>query len=254
VCPDPGDERRTLEEQLRGREAELDTVRRELASFSYAVAHDLRAPLRAIDGLSRILAQDYGERLDAEGRRLLEVIQASTERMGELIDALLELSRVSRHDLRPERVRMRWLAEAGLEEASHALGPARRPVVTLGDLPDAVGDPVLLRQVWVHLCSNAVKFTAPDRPPRIEVSGHQEGDRLVYAVRDHGVGFEMRYRDRLFGLFQRLHSTREFPGAGVGLALVKRIVERHGGEVWGEGEVGKGAVFFFSLPDPEAGP
>jgi PAS domain S-box-containing protein len=238
-----------LEERVRQRTAQLETANKELEAFSYSVSHDLRAPLRAIDGFSRIVMDDYGGRLDDEGKRQLGVIRANTKKMGQLIDDLLALSRTGRTELRRARVAMGPLVHAVFSEVVPGTEERERIDLSVGDLPDAWADTALIRQVWVNLLSNAVKFSRPRERAIIHVTGALEDDRVVYHVSDNGVGFEMKYVDKLFGVFQRLHSTREFEGTGVGLALVQRIVRRHDGEVWGEGTVDGGATFSFALPE-----
>ncbi len=242
------EEIRSLNERLVEEAAELEAANKELESFSYSVSHDLRAPLRAIDGFSRAVDEDYGERLDDEGRRLLRIIRSSTQQMGQLIDDLLDFSRAGRHELRRGPVDMTALARLAFEGLA---GAQPRPGVTfrLAPLEDASGDPALLKQVWVNLMSNALKFSAGRDPVVIEVGGRRDGAEAVYWVRDNGVGFDGRYAHKLFGVFQRLHGPGEFPGTGVGLAIVKRIVARHGGRVWAESRPGEGAIFSFSLPD-----
>jgi signal transduction histidine kinase len=237
-----------LERRVQERTAELNASNKELESFSYSVSHDLRAPLRAIDGFSRAVDEDYGERLDDEGRRLLGIIRSSTRQMGQLIDDLLDFSRAGRHELRRGPADMTALARLAFEGLA---GAQPDPGVTfhLAPLEDATGDPSLLKQVWVNLMSNALKFSAGRTPSVIEVGGRRDGAQLVYWVRDNGVGFDDRYAHKLFGVFQRLHAAGEFPGTGVGLAIVKRIVTRHGGAVWAESRLEKGATFFFSLPE-----
>jgi two-component system sensor kinase len=215
-----------------------------MEAFTYSVSHDLRAPLRAVDGYARILTEDYSGLLGAEGRRLCGVISASARDMGRLIDSLLSLSRLSRQEMRRIAVDMTALAEAVYRETT---APAEQVRIDfqVASLPPAQGDPALLRQVWVNLLGNAVKFSRRQERARIEV-GWEKG---AYFVRDNGVGFDMAYAGKLFGVFQRLHSAQEFEGTGAGLAIAQRIVHRHGGRIWGEGEAGKGATFFFTLPD-----
>jgi signal transduction histidine kinase len=234
-----------LEQRVRERTSELQTANKELESFSYSVSHDLRAPLRAIDGYALMLAEDCGAQLDAEGRRLLGVIRTSAERMGRLIDDLLNFSQVGRRPLALAPLDMRALAGEVVAEAS-TLHPKAR--IELGALPAATGDRALLRQVWANLVGNALKYSARQASPLLEITGISNGQETVYAVRDNGAGFDMRYYDKLFAVFQRLHREDEFEGTGVGLAIVQRIVARHGGRVWGEGAVGKGASFHFALP------
>jgi len=221
-------------------EEELAALNKELESFTYSVSHDLRAPLRAIDGFGRIIEEDYGPRLDDEGRRLLAVVRSSSKQMGQLIDDLLDFSRLGRQDLSKQSVDMAALAREAAREAG--IEP------DLGALPAAHADPALLRQVWLNLLGNAAKYSGKRPDARIEVGGRQEDGQSVYWVRDNGVGFDMRYAGKLFGVFQRLHGADEFPGTGVGLAIVQRVVSRHGGRVWAEGRVGEGACFHFTLP------
>ena len=224
---------------------QLASMNRELESFSYSVSHDLRAPLRAIDGYARMLEQESGERMGAEGRRLLGVVRSSSHRMGRLIDDLLEFSRLGQ--VEPARCALDMAALA--REAAAELG-ADFPgtAVRIGELPPAFGDRGLLKQVWVNLLGNALKYSARAASPEVEVGGRMDGRSAEYWVRDNGVGFDMRYVGKLFAVFQRLHRQDEFPGTGVGLAIVQRIVVRHGGRVWAEGTPGAGACFRFALP------
>ena len=236
----------TLEERVRVRTTELEAANRELEAFAYSVSHDLRAPLRAIDGFGRILEEE-GARLDDEGRRLLGVIRHGTRQMGQLIDDLLAFSRAGRTELVRARVDMTALARQAWESLA---GLEDRAAVTfrLDPLPEAEADPALLRQVWVNLLANALKFTR-GRPVRtVTVGAGVEEGRAFYYVRDDGVGFDPRFKDKLFGVFQRLHPASEFEGTGVGLALTQRIVHRHGGAVWAEGVPGAGASFYFTVP------
>jgi light-regulated signal transduction histidine kinase (bacteriophytochrome) len=219
-------------------------MNRELETFGYSIAHDLRAPLRAING---IIASAYGPGFDEEGRRLLTVVQSETRRMDQLIASLLTLSRIGRSSINPVALDM-----AGLVRSAFATAVEARPEgdieFHIGQLPPASGDAALLRQVWENLLSNAVKFSARTAGAVIRVEGELRRSEAVYSVHDHGAGFDMHYADKLFGVFQRLHPAQEFEGNGIGLALVQRIVVMHGGRVWAAGEVGKGAVFYFSLP------
>jgi PAS domain S-box-containing protein len=238
----------TLEDRVADRTTQLEAAIRELESFSYSVSHDLRAPLRAIDGFSAKVLNEHGERLGAEGLRLLTVVRRNAARMGRLIDDLLTFSRTNRAEMSRSKVGMGDLARAAFAEVTGEGPQADRIAFSLGDLPDAWGDPSLLRQVWVNLLSNAVKFSAPSEKPVVEVTGGLEEGEAVYRVRDNGVGFDMAYASKLFGVFQRLHGATEFEGTGVGLALVQRIVVRHGGRIWAEAAVGQGATFGFALP------
>jgi light-regulated signal transduction histidine kinase (bacteriophytochrome) len=232
---------------------QLEAAIRELEGFSYSVSHDLRAPLRAIDGFSKRVADQAGPTLDAECRRMLGVVRQNAVRMGKLIDDLLTFLRTNRAEVRKSAVPMDALVRSVFAEVVPDAAARERIVFDATDVPAAWGDPTLLRQVWTNLLSNAVKFSAPSDPPRIEVTGSMEGDQTVYSVRDNGVGFDMAYVSKLFGVFQRLHGMTEFEGNGVGLALVQRIVVRHGGRVWAEGAVGRGATFSFALPGPVRG-
>jgi PAS domain S-box-containing protein len=236
-------ERREAEQQIR-------ELNRELESFSYSVSHDLRAPLRHIDGYARILREDLGARLDPESRRCLDTIVDSSRRMGLLIDDLLAFSRLGRKPISTRAVDMRELAKGALAEVQSQVGGAASNVqVQVGELPPADGDPALLRQVWSNLLGNAIKYSSPrGKQARVLVSGERRGDLLHYSVADNGVGFDMRYAEKLFGVFQRLHSQEEFEGTGVGLAIVQRIVARHGGAVAARAEPGQGATFSFELP------
>ena len=245
---------RELNRDLRDNAAQLEATNKELESFSYSVSHDLRAPLRAIDGFALMLEEDCHERLDAEGRRYLAVIRENSRRMGTLIDDLLAFSRLGRQPVADHEVNIESLVREVVAEALDAnmagkpgcLEPA--PQFEVGSLPPARGDHGLLRQVWANLISNAIKYSSKTAIPRIEISGCEFGSENQYSVRDNGVGFNMEYVEKLFGVFQRLHRADEFRGTGVGLAIVHRVVTRHGGRVWAEGKVDHGAVFSFALP------
>jgi signal transduction histidine kinase len=225
----------------------LEGANRELESFSYSVSHDLRSPLRAIDGYSLMLEEDYAPQLDDTGRRYIQTIRAGSQRMAALIDDLLTFSRLSRQSLNRQTVDMTMLARrAAAEVLEHQ--PEPRPAVTIPDLPPVPGDPALLRQVWTNLIGNAVKYSAKSATPQVQVRAAAEGRQVRYEIQDNGVGFDMKYADKLFGVFQRLHSMDEYPGTGVGLAIVQRIISRHQGAVSAKGERGKGATFGFTLP------
>jgi signal transduction histidine kinase len=232
--------------QLAERTVQLGTANKELESFSYSVSHDLRSPLRAVDGFCRILTEDYEHRLDDEGRRLLGVVRDNSRRMGELIDDLLEFSRLGRRPLSTAPIDMQRLV--GLVVSEIPPTGAKSPRLIVKPLPPARGDAALVKQAWANLVGNAVKFSGKSEEPVVELSGWENGTEIVYCVKDNGAGFDMRYYDKLFGVFQRLHSMEEFEGTGVGLAIVQRVVTRHGGRVWAEGKVGEGAAFYFSLP------
>jgi PAS domain S-box-containing protein len=236
----------TLEQRVRERTAELEEAVREMESFSYSISHDLRAPLRAIAGYAKIIEEDYAAQIDAEGKRLLDRIAGGAIRMGDLIDDLLDFSRIGRAELKKTPVDMHSLAREVLGDIPET-GSGRHQV-SIGELPPAVADRGLLRQVWVNLLSNAIKYSRQRNPAVIEAGGAAEGDALHYWVRDNGAGFDMAYAGKLFKVFQRLHRDPAFEGTGVGLAIVARIVQRHGGRVWAEGEQDKGATFHFTLP------
>jgi PAS domain S-box-containing protein len=236
-----------LEQRVRDRTAELQTVNKELEAFCYSVSHDLRAPLRAIDGFSQALAEDCAGQLDERGQGHLQRVRAATQRMGELIDDLLELSGVTRAEMHRTQVDLSALAEAVVTELRQAT-PGRPVDVVIQPGLTARGDPRLLRLVLDNLLGNAWKYTRKQERPRIEFGRSQGQGQEAFFVRDNGTGFDMTYVDKLFGAFQRLHSAREFEGTGVGLAIVQRIIHRHGGRVWAEGQVNQGACFSFTLP------
>jgi signal transduction histidine kinase len=241
-----------LEAQVAQRTKALEGTNAELESFSYSVSHDLRAPLRAIHGFARILLEDHNAKLEPEAQRLLGVIDQNTRRMGQLIDDLLAFSRLGRTDLATEPVDMKELAQLVADEVQRGEADRNGSLeITIDPLPPARGDRGLLRQVMSNLLQNAAKFTRGSPSARIEVGSRPDQGQTVYYVKDNGAGFDARYADKLFGVFQRLHSTEQFDGTGVGLAIVKRIVQRHGGRVWAEGAVNQGATFYFTLPGEE---
>jgi light-regulated signal transduction histidine kinase (bacteriophytochrome) len=238
-----------LEDRVRERTAQLEAANRELEAFTLSVSHDLRAPLRHIDGYAHMLKEDAAN-LDDEMRRYLDNIGESARRMGALIDDLLAFSRLGRNPISRVAVDMNAVAARALREAEGGAPASAR--VSLGELPPAFADPLLLHQVWVNLLSNALKYSATrGDEARVDVSGETDGRVSRYTVRDNGVGFDMKYADKLFGVFQRLHSQDEFEGTGVGLAIVQRIVHRHGGRVWAHAEPGRGAAFTVELPTIE---
>ncbi|MCX7634902.1 MAG: PAS domain S-box protein, partial [Syntrophales bacterium] len=236
-----------LEERVRRRTAELEAANRELEAFSYSVSHDLRAPLRAIDGFSQAFLEDYGDTLDEKGRDYLQKVRQGAKRMGFLIDDLLKLSRVSRAEIAYETVDLSGLvkAVAGTLQENE---PSRRVEFVIAEGIAVQGDRRLLGVAITNLLENAWKFTARSETARIEFGAVTLANERVLFVRDNGVGFPGAYADKLFHAFQRLHRSEEFPGTGIGLATVRRIVNRHGGRIWAEGEPGKGAVFYFTLP------
>ena len=230
---------------------ELRQRTEELEGFTYSVSHDMRAPVRAIDGFTRILIEEYANSLDEEGRRLLDIVRQNTEKMGQLIDGLLALSRLGRERLIFTDIDMAELAKAAFEEQKTAGGRHRDITFKLGELSSAYGDKRLITQVFHNLLANAIKFTRNQPAATIEV-GYQTGaGEDIYFVRDNGVGFDMNHAQKLFGTFQRLHAATEFEGSGIGLATVHRIIDRHGGRVWAEAELDNGATFYFSLPARE---
>lgn len=235
-----------LEARVTARTAELDAANRDLQAFTYSVSHDLRAPLRTIDGFSLAVLEDYAALLPAEGQRHLEAIRRGARRMGQIIDALLQLSRVGRVRLETGEVDTAALVREVVDELA-GLYPGRHVAVELGPLPACRGDRTLLRQVWANLLDNAYKYTARREAARIEVAAHAAPEGPVYVVRDNGAGFDMAQASRLFGVFQRLHRDAEFEGTGIGLAIVQQIVQRHGGRVWADAAVDRGATFCFTL-------
>ena len=239
-----------LNTDLEKQAEQLQAANKELEAFSYSVSHDLRAPLRAIDGYTRILVEDYESLLDAEGKRICGVISREARRMGQLIDDLLAFSRLGRKEMYSSKIDMNALASSVFEELIKEENRERIDF-ELVKLPIARGDSSLIRQVWVNLLSNAIKFTSRKERSVIEVGSKHTREENIYYVRDNGAGFDMEYGNKLFGVFQRLHSENEFSGTGVGLAIVQRIIRRHGGRVWAQGEVEKGATFYFALPRKE---
>ncbi len=236
-----------LEQRVKERTAQLESANKEMEAFSYSVSHDLKAPLRAIQGFSRILMEEHSARLDAEGLRLLSVIISNTNLMAHLIDDLLALSRLGRHAIGKGSVNLTATVRQ-ISEQIKSHEPERDLQFMINDLPPAQGDRFLLSQVMQNLLDNAVKYTKPKKSALIEVGGKDEENETIYYVKDNGAGFDESYAHKLFGVFQRLHGGGEYEGTGVGLAIVKRIVERHGGRVWAEGKVNEGATFYFALP------
>ena len=236
-----------LNKKLQNQSEKLEDANQELEAFAYSVSHDLRVPLRAIDGFSRILVEDYEDKLDEEGIRLLNIVRENTAKMGHLIDDILLLSRASCQEMVLNEIDMAALAKSVYNEFQTDVTD-RDIEFIVGDIPNAYGDRAMLGQVFQNLIGNAIKFTRNKNPAVIEVGGEKEGKEIVYYVKDNGAGFDMKYINKLFGLFQRLHSPEEFEGTGVGLSIVQRVIRRHGGKVWGEGAVGQGASIYFTLP------
>jgi PAS domain S-box-containing protein len=244
-------ERKRADETLRKAKEAAETANRELEAFSYSVAHDLRAPLRSIDGFSQALLEDCADRLDAEGQKYLQLVRESAQHMAHLIDHLLALSQVSRSELQPSDVDLSRLAQLILERLQ-ATEPGRRVDWVVQEGVVGAGDPNLLRAVLENLLGNAWKFTARRSAARIEFGAQPIGRPVVFFVRDNGAGFDMAYAGKLFGVFQRLHSAGEFEGTGIGLATVQRIIQRHGGRVWAESEIDRGSTFYFTLGEEGA--
>lgn len=246
-----------LEQRVRDRTSALALANKELEAFSYSISHDLRSPLRAIDGFSTIIREDHGHALEPEAVRLFQLISKNANKMGQLIDDLLQFARLARTDLQSEPVNMRALA-AHIVDDLQALATERDVRISVGELPDAMGDAAMLRQVWENLIGNAFKFSRevtnkkatepPARTIQIDIGGRVDMGEAVYFVRDNGVGFDPKYAHKLFQPFQRLHRSEQFDGSGVGLAIVQRIVQRHGGRAWAESKPNEGATFCFALP------
>ncbi len=235
-----------LEQRVMFRTAQLEASNKELEAFSYSVSHDLRAPLRAINGFARILLDDYSSVLDEEGKRILHILRENALNMSKLIDDLLAFSRLQRQELLRNTVNMNELVYEVYHELS-ALEPSGNIQCTIHPLPEVTGDESMIRQVWRNLIGNAIKFSLPREQRIIEIGSMKKEGSTVYYVKDNGVGFDMKYAGKIFGVFQRLHSAAEFEGTGVGLAIVQRIINRHNGRIWTESEPGAGACFYFTL-------
>jgi len=236
-----------LEKRVRERTAQLEAANKELEAFSYSVSHDLRTPLITIQAFSRLLVEKYAAHLDAKGQRFLGAIQKSTKQMDQLINDLLALSRLKRQEFEVAEIDMGDLAQGVFEELK-AINPGRKLNLVISNPPKGMGDPSMIRQVFVNLLSNAIKFTRKREAALIEIGGTINDKEATFFVKDNGVGFDMADAEKLFGVFQRLHSADEYEGTGVGLAIVQRIITRHGGRVWAEGKLDEGAVFYFTLP------
>jgi len=240
-------EHRRKDEELQRRADELRETNKELETFSYSISHDLRAPLAAIKGISEMVISEYRDKMDENGRSFLELIKSNVVMMDELINGVLMLSRVSRQELTESRLEMKSIASEAYDRLKLA-SPGSKLEFSIREMPESVGDPVLVKQVFSNLISNAIKFSGKRRRPKIEVGGYRNLDFCVYYVNDNGAGFSMKDYDKLFAIFQRLHNESEFEGTGVGLAIVQKIIQRHGGRIWAESRVNKGAQFYFSLP------
>jgi PAS domain S-box-containing protein len=235
-----------LEKRVAERTAQLEELYREIEAFSYSVSHDLRAPLRVIHGFTQMFREEYGDKIDEEGRRIFSVIDSSAIRMGTLIEDLLALSKIGRKELAMTRIDMKSLAEQVVSEQAY-YSPELIHHVEVKDMPDAEGDPGTVKIVFSNLLSNAIKYSSKNPKPRIEIGSFLKDNVPVYYVRDNGVGFNMQYNEKLFRVFQRLHSNKEYEGNGIGLAIVERVIRRHKGKVWAEAEPDKGALFCFTL-------
>jgi PAS domain S-box-containing protein len=236
-----------LEIRVAERTGQLQESNKELEAFSYSVSHDLRAPLRAIMGFAQIIEADYKSILDKEGLRLFKIIQENARMMDDLINNLLEFSRVSRAQIKKSRVNMNTIVQGIVKEMADSSQNKSLKFV-IDPIDEAFADNFLIKQVWINLISNAVKFSSPKKEPIVEVGSYLQQNEIIYYVRDNGVGFNPDYYDKLFTVFQRLHAAQQFEGTGLGLAIVQRIITRHNGRVWAQSEPGKGACFYFSLP------
>jgi len=241
------DQLKILNESLEEKTRALEEANKDLEGFAYSVSHDLRTPLRAIDGFSHQVLKRYEDKLDDEGKRYLNLVRDNTQKMSQLIDDILAFSRMGRLGMSMAEVNMEGLAREVFEELMRVAN-GRDLTMEIKPLPHAHGDHAILRQVWVNLLGNAIKFTRRNPAAAIQVGSYAEGKENIYFVKDNGAGFDMQYAEKLFGVFQRLHSVEEFEGTGIGLAIVKRIITRHGGRVWAEGKVNQGATVYFALP------
>jgi PAS domain S-box-containing protein len=240
----------SLEQRVIERTSQLEDANKELEAFSYSVSHDLRAPLRSIHSYTNILVEEYKNKLDDEGKRLCGIISSDTIKMGELIDDLLNFSRIGRSSLNASLLDMKAMARSTFAEIANEKEKARTNL-KIGMLHKVYADTRLIKLVWNNLISNAVKYSSKKEKSLISIGSEISGNKITYYIKDNGVGFDMLYKHKLFGVFQRLHNRKDFEGNGVGLAIVQRIIQRHGGMVWAEGEVDKGATFYFSLPSLE---
>jgi len=236
-----------LEQMVKDRTAQLEAANKELESFSYSVSHDLRAPLRAIHSYMNIFVEEYGSKFDDEGKRLMDIVLKNGKKMGQLIDDLLSFSQLGRKELTKTMLSMNDIV-VSIWNDMYKPEENRKVQFILNPLPDAYAEQATIRQAWTNIISNALKYTKNKSETIIEISGEKKGNEIVYSIKDNGSGFDMKYYNKLFGVFQRLHSQEEFEGTGVGLAIVDRIITKHGGKVWAEGKVNEGATFYFSLP------
>lgn len=241
------DELENYMQLLKNSNNNLEYANKELDSFSYSVSHDLRAPLRAINGYSQVLLEDYGNKLDEDGKHNINIIIKNAFKMGALIDDLLTFSRVGKQDLKKVPLNMNNIVDSVIREFTSQDQKSKVKFI-VKDLEDIKGDNSMIKQALTNLISNAVKYSGKKENAIVEIASYKEKDNIIYYVKDNGTGFDMKYYDKLFGVFQRLHSTAEFEGTGVGLALVQRIIKKHNGNVWAEAEVDNGACFYFSIP------
>lgn len=237
----------TLEQKVLNRTSELEALNKELESFSYSISHDLRAPLRAINGYMNIFSEDYVEKVDGEGQRLINVVLKNSKKMGLLIDDLLAFSKLGRKELSKHEFSMKDTV-LSIWEDLYKMEKDRSIELVLGELPNILAEKSTIQQVWVNLLSNALKYSGHKEKTIIEIASQKKEDEIVYYVKDNGAGFDMKYYHKLFGVFQRLHAAEEFEGTGVGLAIVQRIIEKHKGKIWAEAKLNEGATFYFSLP------
>ncbi|WP_432710791.1 sensor histidine kinase [Pedobacter sp.] len=238
---------RGLEQKVIERTAQLEMANKELEAFSYSVSHDLRAPLRAINGFTEILVEDYLDKMDGDAKYIMDEIIANSKKMGELIDNLLEFSRVGKQQVNLSEIDTQAMLNSIIKDLKQQ-EPSRKIIVKIHPLPPMKADKNMIRQVMINLLSNAFKYTNKREFAKIEIGSYEEGDKIVYYVKDNGAGFDMKYYDKLYGVFQRLHSSVEFDGTGVGLAIIKRIINKHNGNTWATGIEDEGACFFISLP------
>jgi len=241
-----------LEQKVIERTREIEIANKELEAFSYSVSHDLRAPLRSIHGYMNIFHEEYSDKFDDEARRLINIIVKNAKKMGQLIDDLLAFSRLGRKELAKQTISMKDMVRHVWEEQEQLAGD-RHIELVLKEIPEAYVDRATIRQLWVNLVSNAMKYTRHKEKAIVEIGSEEKEDKLTYYIKDNGAGFDMRYYDKLFGVFQRLHTDKEFEGTGVGLAIVQRIISRHGGVIWAEARPNEGATFFFSLSKSPGG-
>lgn len=233
--------------ELTNKTEQLQLANKELEAFSYSVSHDLRAPLRAINGFVSILLEDYYSKLDDEGKRICNIIQSNALKMGQLIDDLLSFSRLVRSEIKNSNIDMKYMVKQTVAELS-SQQKITNINLSIGEIPQAMGDPSMIRQVWINLISNAIKYSSLNEQIDIQIGATINDNEIIYFIKDNGIGFDMNYANKLFGVFQRLHNRKEFEGTGVGLAIVQRIIHRHNGRVWAESELGNGSTFYFTLP------